>query len=76
MAVTVVVKASGQMFKGKFAEVRGERVALYAGIVPDGKRGFRGCGEKSVFQAGEVEVLAHRRDIEVREPGPHSEPRP
>ncbi len=67
MAVTVLVKATGEKFTGKFATVEAGQVGLFSGIMSDKKGGFRGCGKKTSFAAEAVEVQASQPELEIRE---------
>lgn len=67
MAVTVFVSATGEKFTGKFASIEGERVRLFSEARVDKQGRMQGLGKETEFAVAEVEVLAHRRDQEVRE---------
>lgn len=67
MPVTVFIKATGEKHRGKFATIRGGKVSLFSEIKAIEKGRCRGCGEKIVFPAAEVDVLAHNREVEIRE---------
>ena len=67
MPVTVFIKATQEKFRGKFADVRDGRVILFSDARENGDGTLHGCGENTVFRADEVDVLAHHRDVEIRE---------
>ncbi len=66
MAVTVLVKDTGEEVKGKFAAIDAENIGLFSGIMSDKKGGFRGCGRKTVFPASAVTVTADEPDKEFK----------
>ena len=68
MAVTVVIKATGEQFRGKFARIDGDRqITLFSCMTSDGRGAYSGGGKTTTFGLGEVEVLAHRWDLEIQE---------
>lgn len=66
MAVTVVVKRTGETTVGKFASIENGKVNLFSGIMSDKKGGYRGCGRKQIFDAAVVTVTADSPGKEVR----------
>ena len=66
MAVTILVKNTGEEVKGKAAAIDLESIGLFSGIVSDKKGGFRGCGRKTVFPAASVTITAHEPDKELK----------
>jgi len=67
MPVTVFIKATGEKHRGKFATIRAGKVSLFSEIKVIEQGHCRGCGEKTVFPAADVDVLAHNREVEIRE---------
>ncbi len=67
MAVSVVVKRTGQAAVGKFASIEGGKVSLFSGIMSDKQGGYRGCGRKQIFDAAAVKVTADDPRKEVRQ---------
>lgn len=67
MAVTVVVKETGQTITGKFLVTEGEKINLYTGIMADKKGGFRGCGKKLVFDALAVTMTVDDPQKEMKQ---------
>ncbi|MBI2305652.1 MAG: hypothetical protein HYU86_13025 [Chloroflexi bacterium] len=65
MAVRLV-DVQGVEFSGKLVVIKGEEVALWSGIMPDKKGGFRGCGKKQVFPRQGVTVNADNPDTEIK----------
>ncbi|MBI4537878.1 MAG: hypothetical protein HY704_00025 [Gemmatimonadetes bacterium] len=66
MAVTVVVKKTGETVAGKYATIGNGKVNLSSGIMADKKGGFRGCGRKQVFDAADVTVKADDPAKEIK----------
>ncbi|HXH12421.1 MAG TPA: hypothetical protein VNP04_21965 [Alphaproteobacteria bacterium] len=66
MAVKVVIKETGETITGKFASLEADKVSLYAGIMPDKKGRFRGCGKKRVFDMAAVMLAADDPDKELK----------
>ncbi len=70
MPVTVFVKATGAMFRGRLAVIGEETVSLFSDAKTTGNGLLVGSGEATVFRKEEVELLAHNWDVEVREEQP------
>lgn len=67
MSVKVKVKETGKETIGKYALIKGNEVNLYTGIMSDKKGGWRGCGKRIVFPAGNVTVTADDPAKELRQ---------
>lgn len=68
MAVTVLIKDTGEKVTGKFAVMEGETVGIFSGIMSDKKGGFRGCGWKRIFSAAAVTITADDPTNEIKRP--------
>ena len=67
MAVTVVVKETGETIAGKFVVIEKDSIGLFSGIMSDKKGGFRGCGKKRVFDAVGVTVSTDNPEMELKQ---------
>ena len=66
MPVKVTEKATGKVFTGKFAAIKGNEVTLYSGMMSDKKGGWRGCGKCTRFPADTVTVSADDPAREIK----------
>jgi len=66
MTVKLEIKETGETITGKFASFEGDKVGLFSGIMSNKQGGFRGCGQKRVFEAAAVTVTADDPEKETK----------